>query len=86
MKYSDYAYWAKSHPELELWKPWSGKIVNPDFGPKPSTQDELLNLHYDRWIDNPKNDRTAGSIIAYFESLESEYEQAVKILGEDYFA
>ena len=86
MKYSDYAEWAKSHPEFQLWEPWSGKLERHDFGPTPATQDELLTHHYERWIDDPDNNRTADMIIAFFESLESEYEQAIKVLGEDYFA
>ena len=86
MKYGDYAKWAKNQNTYELWKPWVGKIKAADFGNQLATQDELLMLHYERWIGDPHNARTANTIIAFFESLESEYEAAVKVLGEDYFA
>ena len=90
MKYDDYAKWVKTQPnhEWNVWKAWPGTLVpsDPELGNKPSTQDELLVLHYKRWKDDPDNDKTGASIIAFFESLESEYEQAIKVLGEDYFA
>jgi hypothetical protein len=89
LTYKDYAIWAEAHPipSCTIWAQWDGKIVTPDFGHRAYTQDELLNLHFDRWLEQGREVNTGVSLLAYFESLNySEYDDAVQILGEDYFA
>ena len=50
------------------------------------TQDELLEAHYRGWLADPDKCQAAETLKMFFETLPTEYEVALAVLGEEYFA